>query len=144
MKEILGYWNRFLQVPGSVVGFPRSPICFGVSLSTVAAGNDLAEAVQPDVAAGDRHSDAFAQRLRNRPACSSMCEEGAAFASPAERGDREPDQIVVVRECQAAALQGAALAVILEPAHLVLNGHGLLPGAGQEQLLVGRRQPEWS
>jgi hypothetical protein len=104
----------------------------------------LAEAIEPNIAAGDRHSDARSQRLRNRPACRSMREDGAAFASPAERGDREPDQIVVVRECQAAALQGAALAVILEPAHLVLNGHGLLPGAGQEQLLVGRRQPEWS
>ena len=123
--------------------FSRRPNCCSVSPSAVALVDDLAEAVQPDIAAGDRHSDALSQRLRKRLSCRSMREDGAAFASPAERGDREPDQIVVLRECQAAALQVAALAVILEPAHPVLNGHGLIPGAGQEQLLVGRGQLAW-
>jgi hypothetical protein len=72
-----------------------------------------------------------------------MREDGAAFVSPAERRDIEPDQIVVARERLAVPLQVPALALFLEGAPPVLNGHVLVPGAGQEHLLVGRRQPEW-
>lgn len=64
--------------------------------------------------------------------------------SATERREVEADEMVVLRQSLAPALQVAALALILGIVHPVLNGHVLVPSAREEHLLVSRSQLEWS
>src|SRR5918994_5002865 len=54
------YRNQFSQVQGRVLGLPRRRTGYSVSPSAVALVDDLARSVEADIAAGDRHPDAFA------------------------------------------------------------------------------------